>query len=47
LIGATPELHRGLNVRAEAEGKSLNALVVEHLETLVKVPARRGRRKAG
>ncbi len=46
LIRATSELHRGLNVRAQAEGKSLNALVVEHLEGLVEIPHRRSRRQA-
>ena len=28
----TPELHRDISTRAQAEGKSLNAWVVEHLE---------------
>ena len=45
LVRATPELHRHLNVRAEAEGKSLNALVIEHLMTLIEIP--RPKRRQG
>jgi predicted HicB family RNase H-like nuclease len=46
LIRATPELHRGLNMRAEAEGKSLNALIVEQLQTLIEHLPRKTRRQA-
>ncbi|HEY5313766.1 MAG TPA: type II toxin-antitoxin system HicB family antitoxin [Pirellulales bacterium] len=46
LIRATLDLHRGLNTRAAAEGKSLNAFVVEHLQTLARIPERKGRRQA-
>jgi predicted HicB family RNase H-like nuclease len=46
LVRATPDLHRGLNSRAAAEGKSLNAFVVEHLQTLVSIPKRKRRRQA-
>ncbi|HEX3871573.1 MAG TPA: type II toxin-antitoxin system HicB family antitoxin [Pirellulales bacterium] len=46
LVRATPELHRGLNMRAEASGKSLNALVIEHLSTLIESPRRGSRRQA-
>jgi len=46
LVRATPDLHRRLSTQADAEGKSLNALIVEHLETLIAVPRRKPRRQA-
>lgn len=46
LVRSTPELHRSLSMRAEAEGKSLNSLIVEHLEELVDVPRPKNRRQA-
>ncbi len=46
LIRATPDLHRALHTRALSEGKSVNALVVEQLESLAAQPLRKTRRKA-
>jgi predicted HicB family RNase H-like nuclease len=45
-IRATPDLHRALSLQALTEGKSVNALVVEHLESLVAAPEKKTRRRA-
>jgi predicted HicB family RNase H-like nuclease len=46
LVRATPDLHRELNTRADAEGKSLNAFIVDELESLLGLPTRSRKRKA-
>ncbi len=46
LVRTTPELHRSLSALAEARGKSLNALVVDCLESATGVDAQRKPRRA-